>query len=307
MPTTYAAWFEAFNAYQEALQMRPFSPEEIALQLGILAAPDDDAPRLVYLDWLLEQRGNVWWHAPQIELLQLQVQRAQLTLAQRKRAYELGLELLRGFRIDQLHPGFRVYRRGFAHEIVFRPENAAFILRHPWLAFAQRVWVQIERRGKAGEEAREAIWRSPKLAGATFLGRLREDEGWVLELPFRQLEGVDIESPALLPLLERHPSITELSITRLADWDSAELLLSSPLLGRLTSLALPGVFMASAPVLTGLNLDRALLTRLPENIRTVQTAGFACGFRLRLERDAEGRFAARAYCFVPRAKAWVWR
>jgi uncharacterized protein (TIGR02996 family) len=57
-------------------------PSEDALLAAIWAAPADDAPRLVYADWLLEQRD------PRGELIALQC-RGQLDAAGKKRVREL--------------------------------------------------------------------------------------------------------------------------------------------------------------------------------------------------------------------------
>jgi uncharacterized protein (TIGR02996 family) len=59
------------------------SQEEHFLQ-AILAAPDDDTPRLVYADWL-DERGD-----PRGEFIRLQCELAKLAVADGRRPKRLG-------------------------------------------------------------------------------------------------------------------------------------------------------------------------------------------------------------------------
>src|SRR5579871_5981795 len=102
---------------------------------AILAAPDDDLPRLIYADWL-DERGD----ADRAEFIRTQIELARLPAALRRRSPLAAREreLLAGHEADWLGPlseivTTAVFRRGFVDELIVMAE--AF-LRHADLLFA---------------------------------------------------------------------------------------------------------------------------------------------------------------------------
>src|SRR5262245_41290558 len=100
-----------------AVAVRPAHPQGEALLNAVLDAPDDDAPRLIYADWL-EENGD----PDRAEFIRLQVERARLPRhdpvrwrpGERERALE---EAHRKEWLEALPPPLRdasfLYERGF--------------------------------------------------------------------------------------------------------------------------------------------------------------------------------------------------
>lgn len=100
---------------------RPAAPDgdEVALRAAIVAQPADDAPRLVYADWLLE-RGDV-----RGEFIRLQVEHARAPASQKRldALLDANFESLVGEPAAHTHRNF--VTRGFATRVTLTP--AAFL------------------------------------------------------------------------------------------------------------------------------------------------------------------------------------
>src|SRR4051812_1415999 len=105
-----------------------------ALFQAILAAPDDDAPRLVYADWL-DEHGD----PDRAEFIRVQCRLARVPFyeagypALRDRAAELYVRHMTEWRLDWLPPR-QVFRRGFVEEV---PLRADLFARHARALFEQ--------------------------------------------------------------------------------------------------------------------------------------------------------------------------
>src|SRR6476619_208277 len=92
-----------------------------ALVQAILHAPDDDAPRLVYADWL-EENGD----ADRAEFIRVQCRVARLPFydpdyaALTRRTYELLVRHRRAWRIPYL-AARQEFRRGFVETVALQP------------------------------------------------------------------------------------------------------------------------------------------------------------------------------------------
>lgn len=111
-PETLARWRSRFTSAPEPER----AVTEESLLAGVVASPDDDAPRLVYADWLNERRD------PRGELIALQIARSRGEAARgsKKREAELVAEVGQA-QLGPLGPAVVrteiVYRRGFAAKV----------------------------------------------------------------------------------------------------------------------------------------------------------------------------------------------
>jgi uncharacterized protein (TIGR02996 family) len=132
------------------------------LLAGVLAAPDDDAARLVYADWLMEQRD------PRGELISLQCALARRSLdPQRREEYRARVEQLLGEHEGAWAAGAakaeaRFFRRGFLDEV--RGKAKAILPTAEELFQAEPI-----RRLALTDVTKEA---ARTLAASSFLGRI---------------------------------------------------------------------------------------------------------------------------------------
>lgn len=200
----------------------PTGPE-LALLERVFAAPNDDAPRLVLADWLLDQ-GD-----PRGEFITLQFRQArhEATVADRRRAYELE----RAFRAQWLGPALTKvldparcrFDRGFLSVLALRPDARAADLRAlvglPGLSTVSALALSGLRRPEV-LEAEYRLLRSPILSGLRTLGLSRGSKDAVVESRFgsdelsaeldQAFRGALSREPARVP--EGLPPLEELAV-----------------------------------------------------------------------------------------------
>ncbi len=189
---------------------------EDAFLHDILAHPDDDAPRLIFADWLDEHND------PRGEFIRIQCALAQLSdedphrwpLEQREQ------ELLREHEAEWL-PKFIgnapcIFRRGFVEKITLYLHDCRY--------FDQRLFEQMPIRylrldSANAESSIERTWVRIELPRSPHLARLR---GLSLEFPLNREEFQSlIKSPYLDQLSDLKLYISNLEDVSLIDWEQA--------------------------------------------------------------------------------------
>jgi uncharacterized protein (TIGR02996 family) len=252
--------------------------DEAFLQ-AIIEAPDDDAHRLVYADWL-DDNGD----PERAEFIRLQcaLARRGAAASSRRRLYERARGLLRGnarrWGAPPLgRPGWRNYRRGFVEVLRIGPPR--------FLRSADRLFQLFPIRDVRFEPL-EPEWDSSPEEVARFVRWLAEwpalERVEALALWGHSAGGAVTIDPHALPVLLASPHLRRLRALDIQDNlemdGAAEALAQSPVLGQLTALVLglfgPGVVdsLASSP-----HVPRLERLRLPYN---------------ELEADAAHRLAA---------------
>lgn len=190
---------EASFAHELGLARRKKPAGEQGLLEAIYAAPDDDAPRLVYADALLE-RGDV--HG---ELINLQIARARGPVSdddvRREEALLASPENFAKWGLPLSSAGHVIIERGFPSKLLLEPREAKTAVASPALRLLT------ELRGlseKVGITTRRALVNDPLLDGATRVESLdpKTIASLKQEAPWPSISLVDDQTPFELAALK---------------------------------------------------------------------------------------------------------
>lgn len=205
--SAWEALFEAERAagQRAASQVRSTRASDEELLAAIYAAPDDDAPRHVFADALLE-RGD---ERGEFISLQLARARGEATPAQRLRESQLAHDpkRLSAWALPLSAGGEVVFGRGFPEFLALNPKQAKRVVGHAALRTLARVAGFEQCSVKVAAE----LLGSPHLRGATHVGRL---SGALLDklegdLPWPSISLVEAPGPGLL---SRFPGLRALEL-----------------------------------------------------------------------------------------------
>lgn len=227
----------------------------------ILARPDDDAPRLIFADWLEEQGDTA--SVARAEFIRVQCALAGGDLPEQRRS-ELNQRqhaIFEQYRHEWEHPIRRLvrayqYHRGFIDEVTVWADS---FLKHVDRLF-RRAPIQHLTLCSRGSE--------PPVGGPLYMAELADSEH-LCRLRSLRLRRTGLESRHLRALLvsEHLTSLTELdlALNRIGD-SGIRALAKSPLLGRLERLNLWGNDVGAGGLRVLLDaLDR--LDRAPDGLR----------------------------------------